>query len=159
MKRNMRILMVAALLAGCSTAEPSAPVAMRTSVESYTAPILNMTLDAGDARNGMVIAAAGDAALQVGKAMISGKPPVDGEIEAINFTVLGKAKDDTSVGRKIVHFTLTGQELRQLAHAGANGETILDSATEAGSWSPSNNDVLTEYCGSRPNATFCEKAK
>lgn len=149
-----------ALLA-CSETESAAPAAPHATVRTgdYFQPILNMDIDFGNAaRSGAMLAVAGDEVLAIGKAMISGKPPVAGAIDAINFTVLGTAGADATVGRKLAHFTMSAQELRQLAHAGANGQTVLDSARDIGTWSPTNDDVVKDYCSHRSTSGFCVAA-
>lgn len=154
-------LSVGLALSACSQTGPAQSAVPHATVRTgdYYQPILNMDIDFGSAdRSGAIIAAAGDEVLAIGQAMISGKPPVAGDIDAINFTVLGKAGGDATVGRKLAHFTMSAQELRQLAHAGANGQAILDSARDIGTWSPTNDDVVKDYCAPRPGSAFCVAA-
>jgi len=151
-KRETRLtagVLAALTLGACSQAVEPSTAAPHASVRTadYFAPILNMEIDFGESpRSGALIKAAGDEALAIGKAMVTGKPPVAGEIKTINFVVLGKAGADPSVGRKIVHFTIDGQELRQLAHFGVDGANVIESARDFGSWTPANDDVVTDYC-------------
>ncbi len=148
-------------LAGCSQA-PTAPAAAPIATirqAGYYEPVLNLELDFGEARGGAVLSQAGREVLQIGKAMIAGKPPVAGKIETINFVVLGKPGSDSAVGRKIAHFSYPAQELRQIAHIGGNGDSTLDAARDVGTWAPANADVLNEYCSGKSSSSFCDAAK
>lgn len=132
-----------------------APPAVRNS--GYYPPTLNVEIDLGKGeRSGQLISQAGAAVLGLGRNMIAGKPLVEGDVEAINFTVLGRAGQNSGVGRKIAHFTFSDQSLRQLTNAGADADTILDHAQELGTWSPAKNDVVREYCVPHPAAKICE---
>lgn len=155
------IVLSTALLAACERAPAPAAASPVAKVRNagYFEPIVNLELDFGDARSGAMLTQAGHEALLIGKAMISGKPPVSGEIDKINFTVLGKAKSDSAVERKIAHFSYPAQELRQLANIGLDGDAMLDAAQEVGTWTPSNDDVVNDYCTRRTSSAFCDAAK
>lgn len=145
-------------LAGCSQVAETPVASPHASIRNtgYYSPILNMEIDFGESpRSGALVRAAADEVLAIGNGMTQGKPPVAGDIKAIQFTVLGKPGGDAGVGRKIIHFTVDGQELRQLAHAGVDSATLLESARDFGSWTPANDDVMNDYCESRPKTGVC----
>ncbi len=139
-----------------ATKTGAAPGAKVTN-SGYYEPILNLDIDLGEqgARDGALLERAGDEVLKIGKAMIAGKPPVPAKIEAIHFTVLGPRG---SAGRKIAHFTMNAQELRQLAHVGVNGVAVLDSSRELGSWTPANDDIVSDYCRRHAGAPICSSS-
>ncbi|WP_132742371.1 hypothetical protein [Sphingomonas sp. PP-F2F-A104-K0414] len=122
----------------------------------YYEPVLNLELDFGDARSPAILEKAGNQTLSIGKALISGKSMVSGKLDTINFVVLGGTGGDASVGRKIAHYTFPAQELRQLANMGVDGNTVLDSARDVGTWLPNNDDVVGPYCKARHSSAFCE---
>jgi hypothetical protein len=140
--------------------QPTAPLHPTLRVESSYPPIVNMEIDFGSAaRTGRIIDAAGEAALRFGQDMVTGKSPAVGQIESINFTVLGSPGSDPSVGRKVLHFTIDAQELRQLAHFGSNGAAVIDSARDVGTWQPANGDIVADYCAKRSSAVICKDRK
>jgi hypothetical protein len=159
--RVIPVFFGAAFLTACSQAPTTTAAAPIATIRQagYYEPVLNLELDFGGARNGGVLAQAGQEVLQIGKSMIAGKPPVAGKIETINFVVLGKAGSDSTVGRKIAHFSYPAQELRQIAHMGGTGDSTLDAARDVGTWTPANADVLDEYCAGKPSSSFCDAAK
>lgn len=144
-------------LGGCQQApEPVAKAPTATVRQSgYYEPILNIELDFGDTRSPAMLEQAGIETLSIGKTLISGKSIVSGKLDAINFVILGGAGPDSSVGRKIAHYSFPVQELRQLANMGVDGTTVLDSARDVGTWSPTNDDVVGGYCKERKSSAFC----
>lgn len=153
-----RYLLVLCAAAGCQqTATPpvQAP-AVTVKQAGYYEPVLNLELDFGDARSPAILEQAGNQTLSIGRALISGKSMVSGKLDTINFVVLGGAGGDASVGRKIAHYTFPAQELRQLANMGVDGNTVLDSARDVGTWLPNNDDVVGPYCKARHSSAFCE---
>lgn len=131
------------------------PIRITSRVVAEYPPILDVELDAGDVRSPEVIGSVGDAVLKIGRDSLDGQPLASGKIDAFNFTVLGGVGTDTAVGRKIVHFTISRGNLEKLVQANASGTTVLDRATDAGSWSPNNRDVIEPFCNPRPQSAFC----
>lgn len=120
-------------------------------------PALNLELDFGSARSGLVIGAAGDEIAALGAKMISGPQPVTDSVSYINFTVLGGAGPDATVGRKIAFLSFNTDTMRALAREGANGGRFLNSAKEVNAWYPANADVVDDYCVA--DSPLCDKLK
>lgn len=158
------VLIASATLPGCSSPaskDSNAAHAADARIEKaeFYEPVLNLEVAVpGEARDGKLIEQAGEAILQIGKAMIAGRPPVKGQIDTINFTFHGPS--DAGEGRtKFMHLTLDAQNLRELANMGADSETVLGSATEAGAWSPMNDDIVNDYCRDRSDHGLCMRLK
>jgi hypothetical protein len=147
------------VLGGCAsepTESPAAPTeTAKVTNAGYYQPVLNLEIDLGATgeRSGRLLERASIETLKVGKEMIAGKAPVDGPIETINFTVLGPPSRDGD--RKIAHFSIDSQALRQVANATDDPGVVLGEAKEFGSWTPRNDDVISDYCSKRPAASIC----
>lgn len=109
-------------------------------------PALNLELDFGSARSGRVIEVAGDEIAKLGTQMITGSQPFADSIPSINFTILGGAGRDATVGRKIAFLSFNTDTMKALAREGANGGRFLNAAIEVKTWSPANSDVVGDYC-------------
>lgn len=118
-------------------------------------PALNLDIDFGNARSGLVIEAAGNEIAALAAKMIRGSQPITDSVSVINFTILGGDGGDPVVGRKIAHLTLKTETMRALAREGADGGRFLNSAIDAGRWPPANADVVDGYC--QANSLICER--
>lgn len=160
--RSIVVVLIVAL-ASCSSPEHQATAVQDEAPRGvlrdtgWYPPILNQEIDFGKARSGSVITETGNEVLALGKRMSAGYQPVAGAVDAINFVVLGGEDKPGGAGRKIVHFTIKAEKLRQLAKSGATGKQVLDASTDVGSWSPSNDDVINEYC--QADTPFCRAAR
>lgn len=154
------ILPFALGVGGCTPEPGESPASIETAKvvnAGYYQPVLNLEIDLGATgkRNGRLLERASIETLKVGKEMIAGKGPVDGPIETINFVVLGPPAADGD--RKLAHFSIDSQALRQVANATDDPGVVLDEAREFGSWTPRNDDVISDYCSNRPAASLCRE--
>ncbi|WP_091146220.1 hypothetical protein [Novosphingobium sp. CF614] len=105
-----------------------------------------------------MIEAAGAAVKQVGADMIGGRPPVKGPFKAINFMVYApRAQADASTDGRVMHLSYDAMELRHAVHMGMDGDAILAGGTDLGWWSPSNDDIIADYCTTRQGGAFCSR--
>ncbi|WP_260925385.1 hypothetical protein [Novosphingobium sp. 9] len=120
---------------------------------------MEVMLDATQ-RDGRLIAAAGEAVKQVGEQLNAGKPPVSGDFDTLNFWVRAKgiAPATNGVADKIILLTFDRQELQQIVQFGSDTDTILSNAHDINWWTPTNDDVIDDYCAGHAGGAFCRKA-
>ena len=154
----------AASLASCGGSKPQPPTFNLSLENPYfpSAPALNMRVDLkGASRTGADVDAVGEAVRRVGYAINMGQPPVEGDYRVISFTVHTDRPDqrdnDLTIAKKLMHLAFERSELQNAVRYGASGKTILGLASEAGWWTPRNDDVIGDYCSSSKEDAFCQR--
>lgn len=144
---------------GCKAPEQQAkasPAKATIRNTGYNPPVLNLDVSIpGNERSGALLVAAGDAVLDTGKAVTEGRLPVAGPLKTINFTFHGPKRPGDDTQGRFTHLTYDVGQLRTAVHMGASGETLLGLASEGSTWSPTNDDIVKDYCGTRGEDRFC----
>lgn len=146
----------ALMLSACGSPEvPSYSVKV---ADAYPPAVVNIevTVNSPD-RDGRLIEAAAQAIKGMGTAIEAGQPPIPQPFKRITFTVVAPkvGQIDSIVGPKIIHLTYDAQALRDLAKGNADADAILAGAQESGWWTPTNDDVIRDYCVSHATGQFC----
>jgi len=160
-KAGASLLLVAMAMTGCSSHDEPLRFKLQRNKTDLPALVPVANFDAiveTSARDFRLVNAAGAAAKQIGEQLNSGTLTKAGPIRALHLTVSapGEAQGTTTHG-KVMHLSFEARILQQTVRFGGDADTILASANEAGWWTPTNDDVVDDYCGRNANSEFCRK--
>jgi len=121
----------------------------------YYRPILNVDIDLGEgARDADVIERAGEATGRLAKMLTeqnAARP-----VSKVVATYLGPQSSDAAVGRKVLHLTFDAPTLRKGLAEGLDGVGLMGTADNGGHWTPTNDDIISDYCVAERRAeVFC----
>jgi hypothetical protein len=121
-------------------------------------PYANLTITLhGGVRDASLMTRAGEAIKSIGADINAGKESAPASAKGINFTVEVEAPlADQSGDKRLMHLNFVTKELQQAIHMGADADTVLGAAHDAGWWTPHNDDVIKAYC-TDGEKSFCGK--